>query len=63
MVATIVALGIDIAKSDPSLDEEGENDFKILANNMNTNLIKNNEKRKLWSTKQSQGNFSHMSFN
>ena len=46
MIAAMTASGIDIPESDPSSDEEGEEDRKMAANKKNSSLTKTNKRRK-----------------
>ncbi len=46
MIAALTASGIDIPKSDPSLDEDDGKDCKMAANRKNSNLTKTNKRRK-----------------
>ncbi len=46
MVAALIASGFDIPESDPSSDEDDTKDHKMAANRKNSNLTKNNKRKK-----------------
>ncbi len=55
MIAALIASGIEIPNSDPSLGEEDDKDHKMAANKKNSNLTKIKKSKKLW-TRRPQGN-------
>ncbi len=60
IILDLIASGIDIPDSDPSLGEEDSKDCKMVANKKNSNLAKTNKRRK-WQAGRPQGNISYMS--